>query len=85
MDYNADEAGAHQFGLDKIKITDMLVMGSQACIISSSEREVDGEGNPLHCEIQVDDGGINIVTPSDNDFTLNGVPVKGGSGGGTEM
>lgn len=80
MDYNADKPGEHQFGLDKIKITDMLVMGSQACIISSSEKAVDGEGKPLHCEIQLDDDeGINIVTPlyDKSKFTVNGNPVGG--------
>jgi hypothetical protein len=36
MDYNADKPGEHQFGLNKMKITNKLVLGDSATIIDSS-------------------------------------------------
>ena len=73
MDYKAHVAGAHQFGLDKMKITDKLVLGSSATIIDSSQ---DPETS-VQMQFRNDPNAPKAVNFVADQLLLNGQPIGG--------
>lgn len=75
QEYELNNPATHQFGLDKMKVTNKLVLGSRATIIDSSQ---DPETS-VQMQFRNDPNAPKAVNFVADQLLLNGQPIGGGS------